>query len=155
MAMGFEAREVIPLLTAAGDAVAALGLGTEAVQRVVYALGQMKAAGRVTGQDMMQLASMGIPAWRMLADAVGMTVQEAKKAAEQGLIDAETAIEGITTAIEEGDMGGMMAAQARTFNGAMSNVKDTDRHRRVRCLQAAVRHRQCRHYRTGRLPRLG
>ncbi len=125
MAMGFEAKEVIPLLTSAGDAVAALGLGTEAVQRVVYALGQMRAAGRVTGQDMMQLTSMGIPAWKMLADSMGVTVQEAKKLAEQGKIDAETAIKAITTAINEGNMGGMMAAQARTFNGAMSTIKDT------------------------------
>lgn len=125
MAMGFEAKEVIPLLTAAGDAVAALGLGTEAVQRVVYALGQMRAAGRVTGQDMMQLSSMGIPAWKMLADSMGKTVQETKKLAEQGAIDAETAIAAITTAIEEGNMGGMMAAQAKTFNGAMSTIKDT------------------------------
>jgi tape measure domain-containing protein len=125
MAMGFEAKEVIPLLTAAGDAVAALGLGTEAVQRVVYALGQMRAAGRVTGQDMMQLSAMGIPAWKMLADSIGKSVMETKKLAEQGAIDAETAIAAITTAIEEGNMGGMMAAQARTFNGAVSTIKDT------------------------------
>ena len=125
MAMGFEAKEVIPLLTAAGDAVAALGLGTEAVQRVVYALGQMRAAGRVTGQDMMQLSAMGIPAWKMLADSMQLTVAETKKMAEQGAIDAETAIKAITTAIETGNMGGMMAAQARTFNGAVSTIKDT------------------------------
>ncbi len=125
MAMGFEAKEVIPLLTAAGDAVAALGAGEDAVFRVVYALGQMRAAGRVTGQDMMQLASIGIPAWKMLADSMGLTVQQAKLMAEQGKIDAETAIKAITTAIEEGNMGGMMAAQSQTFEGAMSTVKDS------------------------------
>ena len=103
-----------------------MGLGTEAVQRVVYALGQMKAAGRVTAPGTWCSSPDGHPRLEDADDAVGIVaVPEAKKAAEQGLIDADTAIKGITEAIETGNMGGMMAAQARTFNGAMSTIKDT------------------------------
>lgn len=125
LAMGFSSDEIIPKLTAVGDAVAALGGTPEMVGRATYALGQMKSAGRVTAQDMMQLTSMGIPAWNLLAESIGKSVPETRKLAEQGLIPADQAIEAITSGIEKGDMGGMMAAQSKTFVGAMSNISDT------------------------------
>lgn len=125
LAMGFSSKDILPTLTAVGDAVAALGLGSEAVGRATYALGQMRSAGRVNAQDMMQLTSMGIPAWQLLADAIGKTVPETRAMSEKGLIPAQTAIDAITKGIEKGNMGGMMAAQAKTFTGAMSTVKDT------------------------------
>jgi tape measure domain-containing protein len=125
LAMGFSSDEIIPKLTAVGDAVAALGGTPEMVGRATFALGQMKAAGRVTAQDMMQLTSMGIPAWQLLADSIGKSVPETKALAEKGLIPAEQAIEAITSGIEKGNMGGMMAQQSKTFVGAMSNITDT------------------------------
>jgi tape measure domain-containing protein len=125
LAMGFASEDILPTLTAVGDAVAALGLGTEGVNSAVRALGQMRSAGRVTAQDMMQLTSLGIPAWQMLADSMGKTVPEVRRLSEQGLIPAQQAIDAITTGIESGNMGGMMAAQAHTFTGAMSTIKDS------------------------------
>lgn len=125
LAMGFASDEILPTLTAVGDAVAALGLGSDAVQRVTMALGQMKAAGRVNAQDMNQLTSVGIPAWKLLADSMGVSVAKARELSEKGLIPADQAIAAITTGIEKGNMGGMMAAQSKTFIGAMSTIKDS------------------------------
>ncbi|MBA3875568.1 MAG: hypothetical protein C0498_01305 [Anaerolinea sp.] len=124
LAMGFSSEEVLPKLTAVGDAVAALGGSGETLNRVTYALGQMKTAGRVNAQDMMQLTNAGIPAWQMLADAIGASVAQTRKLAEQGLIPADQAIAAITTGMEQ-RFGGMMAKQSRTFQGAMSTVKDS------------------------------
>lgn len=125
LAMGFTSKDVLPTLTAVGDATAALGLGSEAVGRATMALGQMRAAGRVNAQDMMQLTSMGIPAWQLLADSMGKTVPEVRALSEKGLIPAQKGIDAIVKGIEKGNMGGMMAAQAKTFTGAMSTISDS------------------------------
>lgn len=79
MAMGFAADDVIPTLTAIGDAVAGLGGSAETVDRVTTALGQMNAKGKVSAEEMNQLTEAGIPVWQMLADKIGTTVPEAMK----------------------------------------------------------------------------
>lgn len=123
LAVGFESDKVLDTLRSIGDAVAALGGNTETLNRVVYVMSQIKTAGRLVGQDMMQLTSAGIPAWQMLADAMGKSVAQVRKLVTDGLVPAEDAIEIITKGMEE-RFGGMMAKQARTFQGAMSTIKD-------------------------------
>ena len=123
MAMGFSAEEVIPTLTAVGDAVAAVGGSAELLDRVTLALGQMRAKGKVSGEEMRQLAEAGIPAWEMLADAIGTSIPEAMKLAEQGAIDATTGIEAILDGMNT-RFAGSMEAQSQTIVGMWSNVKD-------------------------------
>ncbi len=124
LAMGFSAEQVIPTLTAVGDAVSALGGGSAVIDRVIVALGQMRAKGKVSAEEMMQLTEAGIPAWEMLAKAIGVDVPTAMKMAEKGAIDANTAITAITQGMEE-RFGGMMVQQSTTLAGALSNVKDS------------------------------
>jgi tape measure domain-containing protein len=123
LAMGYAAEDIIPIMTTVGDAVAGLGAGEEGISRATYALGQMKTAGRILSQDMMQLTSLGVPAWQYLADAVGGTTAEVRKMVEQGLIPAEDGIQAILAGMKE-DFGGLMAKQSVTFAGAMSNIAD-------------------------------
>ena len=123
MAMGFAAKDVIPVLTDVGDAMSAMGKTGQDVDRVTYALSQMMASGRVNANDMLQLTSAGIPAWRYLAKAIGKSVGETRKLSEQGLIPAEVGLKAIREGMKT-DFGGMMQAQSRTFIGAMSNIKD-------------------------------
>ena len=123
MAMGFSAGEVIPTLTAIGDAVAAVGGSAELLDRVTLALGQMRAKGKVSGEEMRQLAEAGIPAWEMLAQKIGTDIPTAMKMAEQGGIDAATGIGAILEGMED-RFAGSMEAQSRTILGMWSNVKD-------------------------------
>ncbi len=123
LAMGYTAEQIIPVMRTVGDAVAGLGAGEEGIQRATYALGQMKTAGRVLSQDMMQLTSLGVPAWDYLAQAIGKTTPEIRKMVEQGLIPAEVGINAIMAGMEK-DFGGLMAKQAQTFTGALSNISD-------------------------------
>lgn len=123
MAMGFAAEDIIPVMTTVGDAVAGLGAGQEGINRATYALGQMSTAGRINAQDMMQLTSLGVPAWQYLADAIGVTTAEVRKMSEQGLIPAELGINAILAGMQK-DFGGMMSKQATTFTGALSNIHD-------------------------------
>ena len=122
-AFGFSAQEVVPMLTDIGDAVAALGGGSERIQRVTLALGQMQNLGHVSGRDMLQLVEAGIPAWKYLADAIGVTTGEVQKMSEKGLIPADQAIQAILAGMHE-DFGGLMAKQAETAAGKISNLVD-------------------------------
>jgi tape measure domain-containing protein len=123
LAFGFSAEQILPMLTAVGDATSGLGVGSEGVNRVVLALGQMQAKAKASSQEMMQLTETGIPAWKYLASAMGITTGEAMKMVEKGLVPAEQAINAITQGMEQ-DFGGMMAAQMNTAAGGASNLAD-------------------------------
>jgi tape measure domain-containing protein len=123
LAFGFAAEDVIPMMTAIGDAVAGLGGGQAEIDRVTMALGQMQAKGKVSAEEMMQFAELGIPAWQMLADSMGLSVAEVMKLSEKGLIPASQAIPALLSGMEA-TFGGQMANQAMTFNGLLSTLQD-------------------------------
>lgn len=124
MAMGFSADDVLPKLTAIGDAVAALGGTGEVVNRVTIALGQMMAKGKVSAQEMMQLTEAGIPAWKYLAEVMGVDVAKAMETVEKNTVGAKGAIDAIVLGMST-DFAGMMEAQSQTLNGLISTIKDT------------------------------
>jgi tape measure domain-containing protein len=122
MGMGFAARDVVPVLQAVGDAAAGVGRGKEGVDRMTLALGQMQARGKVTGQDMLQLTEAGIPAWKILANSMHLSVDQVQQLSQQGKLGADS-----VTALWHGMeqmYGGQMARQAQTFNGLLSTLHD-------------------------------
>lgn len=124
MAFGFKAEEIIPMLTNLGDAASGLGLGTEGVSRLAYALGQMQTSGKLNAQDMMQLTSAGISAWDMLAQAAGKTVAEMKDLCSKGAIDSKAAVQTIIAGMNE-QFGGMMAKTSDEVAGLLANIEET------------------------------
>ncbi len=122
-ALGFDAKAVIPALRNIGDAAAALGMGAEGIQRIVTALGQMKAKGTVQAEEMRQLAEAGIPAWQILAKTLNTDVAGAMKLVEKRAVDAAKAVPALLAGINE-KFGGLMEAQSKTFMGQLSNLKD-------------------------------
>lgn len=123
LAFGFAADDILPMLTNVGDAVSALGGGQAEMDRVTMALGQMAAKGKVSAEEMNQLAELGIPGWQMLADKMGLTTAEVMKLASEGKLAADDAIPALLAGMEK-TFGGGMQAQATTFNGLMSTLKD-------------------------------
>lgn len=125
---GVAAERVKPILTAIGDSTAAMGTGAEGIAAATRALQQMNLVGKVTGQDMMQLANAGIPAWATLAAAANMSVADVKKAVEQGKLDDSVGklMSGLENYSGEamGRVKGMMAEQSKTLTGLMSTLKD-------------------------------
>lgn len=124
MAFGFKAEEIIPMLTNLGDAASGLGLGTEGVSRLAYALGQMQTSGKLNAQDMMQLTSAGISAWDMLAQAAGKTVAEMKDLCSKGAIDSKAAVQTIVAGMNE-QFGGMMGKTSDEVAGLLANIEET------------------------------
>ncbi len=123
LAFGFQAEQIIPMMTAIGNAVAGLGGGEVEIKRVTTALGQMQAKGKVSAEEMMQLAELGIPAWDMLAKKIGVDIPTAMKMAEKGSISAGQGIDAIISGMNE-RFPDMMAKQSTTIMGMWSTLKD-------------------------------
>ena len=124
MAYGFAAEEVIPTLTAVGDAAGALGGGAAMIQRLTTALGQMTAKGKVSGEELRQLSEAGVPALRYLADAAGVSTAEMSKLIEKGLIPADKGVQVLLASMKQ-EFGGLMAKQAETASGKLSTMRDS------------------------------
>ena len=122
-ALGVESAQVVPWLKTIGDTAAAMGGGKDVIDGITTALAQMSAKGKVSAEEMNQLAERGVPAWRILADQIGVSVPEAMKLAEKGAIKAADAIPAILAGMNE-KFGGSMVELSKTLTGQWSNFKD-------------------------------
>jgi tape measure domain-containing protein len=123
MAMGFAADEVIPQLESVGNVSSAFGKGTEGINRMTLALGQMSAATIVHKEDLNQLIDVGIPVWDILAEKTGKNATELQDLVSQGQISSDFFIAAFNE-WSKANFGDMMSQQAKTFSGALSNVQD-------------------------------
>lgn len=123
LAFNFTAESIIPTLTTIGDAVAGLGGSPEKLNRVIVAIGQIKSKGKLQAQEMLQLTEAGISAWDMLAKKLGVTIPEAMKMTEKGMISADTAINAVLEGMDK-KFAGLMSKQSKSFTGLTSTVKD-------------------------------
>lgn len=124
LAFGFAAKDVIPTLTAVGDAAAGLGVGEDGMQRMIIAMGQIKAKGKASAEELMQLAENGVPAWDILAKKIGVDIPTAMDMVSDGAVDADTTIQALTEGMEQ-RFGGMMDNMSTTIPGLWSNIEDS------------------------------
>ncbi len=124
LAFGFGAERILPMMTALGNAASGLSLGGDGVSRLSVALGQMKAKGKVSAEEMLQLTEAGIPAWDMLAKRMGITTSQVMKLSERGLIPADKAIDALIDGMNQ-RFPNLMAKQSKSLLGLSSNIKDT------------------------------
>jgi tape measure domain-containing protein len=110
-------------LTSVGDAVSAVGGGQAELQGVATALFQMSAKGKVSAEEMSQMAERGIPVWQILSEKMGLTVQETMKMSESGKLLADEVIPLLVEGMGE-KFGGAMDKQSKTFNGLKSTLID-------------------------------
>src|SRR3954447_3139935 len=130
MAMGIAADDVIPYLTAIGDAVSAMGGGKEQIDQVTTAIGQMAAKGRIQSDELLQLTEAGIPALKILASEYGVTTGEMQDMITAGTVMSADALPKLIHGMENGTastqaFGGMMAEQSKSLTGLWSTFKDT------------------------------
>lgn len=123
LAYGFTADEAQRLTNAMVDYTSATGASGDMMNRVALALGQIKAKGKLAGQEILQLTEAGIPVRDILAKHFGVTTAELEKMVSKGLVPAEDAIEAITQSIEK-DFSGAAERQAGTFSGLISSLAD-------------------------------
>lgn len=100
-AMQFPEDMALQIFKRGQDLIAA-GSSTEQIEAAITAITQIQAAGKINGQDLMQLANAGVSIqliYEQLAVNMGKTVDEVKKLKEAGKIDAGTGIQAILDAI--------------------------------------------------------
>ena len=116
LAFGYDANEIIPTLTALGNAASGLGRGQDGFNHLAFVFGQIRTTGQLMGQDVMQLAQLGVPVKDILAKNLGLTKDELG-------IDANVAIKALIDGMNE-RFPEMMKKQSETFEGVLSNIKD-------------------------------
>lgn len=122
MAYGFTADEAQRLTSTMVDFAAGSGATGDSMQRIALALGQIKARGKLAGQEIMQLTEQGIPVRQILAKAFNVTTAELEEMITAG-ISADRAIEAIISSLET-DFAGAAERQAGTFSGLISSLED-------------------------------
>jgi len=122
LAFGFTLKDTNRYLKIMGDTAAAFGGNTDQIERMALVFGQMHSAGRVLGQDMLQLEQIGLPIPQILREQLGLTQKQLANIG-QLQIPADIAIEAIMRGLNQRYQG-MAAKQAKTLQGQLSNLHD-------------------------------
>jgi tape measure domain-containing protein len=123
IAYGVAAKDVEKTLRAIGDATAAVGGSSDVFNRMSFSIGQMVSMGKITAREMREVAMAGVPAWDILAKAMGKSVAELQKISETTGIAAEVGIPALITGIED-RFGGMMEKMSDTWSGLTTTTQD-------------------------------
>ena len=120
--MGFEANKTLPIIQVLGDSMAALGRGQDDLNGVVLALGQIQTKGKLSAEELMQMAERGLPVYQILQDKLKLTSKEMENIGNNG-IKSGVAINALLTGLNE-KFGGAMIKQSQTLQGQWSNLID-------------------------------
>lgn len=129
MAYGWDPERILTDMETIGNAAAATGKMDQGLESIVYALSEIRSKGKLSTQELNQLASAGIKAKAYLAEGLGYGTSDegmAKlaKDLESGAIGANQAIDLILNGMKEFD--GMMDRTANeTVEGLKSQIEDT------------------------------
>ena len=108
-------KELTRYLSLMGDAAAVAGVDMNEMGSI---FNKVAANGKVTTEEMNQLADRGIPIWQLLAKETGMSMDELRSAIQGGEID----INDFQNAIETGMGGAAKTIGSTTLKGALSNI---------------------------------
>ncbi len=123
-AMSFSADEATQTLKVLGDIGA--GVGKEKLPQLVLALGQVKAATRLTGNELRQFTEAGVPLLDELAKAYGKSAQEIRELVEDGKVGFESVRFVLEGLVEEGGrFNNLNEEQRKSFSGAMNEIKES------------------------------
>jgi tape measure domain-containing protein len=124
VAFGAEAEKIPGYLEAIGEVSATKGgRANEFAMRLSTSFGQIAAMGRISNEELNQMAQAGVPALRILANEAEVTTVEMKEMISQGIIPADEAMDTLTKGILEGSNG--LAGATPAMAGTMEGLRDT------------------------------
>ena len=121
LAMGIEAKNVLPTMQAVGNAVASMGGSDEQLLSVARALGQIQSKGKLSAEEMNQLAEQGINGFGLLAKATGVSEQELRKLSEGGKLLSKDVMPVLIKQLGD-DFAGAMDKISETSGGKFDNL---------------------------------
>lgn len=122
LAFGADAKTLIPTLQNIGD----VSMGNkERFQALALAFGQVQAAGKMTGQDLLQMINAGFNPLQEISAKTGKSMAQLKDEMSDGAISAEMVADAFKSATSEGGrFNNAMEIQSRTLEGQFSTLKD-------------------------------
>lgn len=122
LAFGIESDQTMDILRQLGD----VSLGNkDKFSSLTLAFAQMSSAGRLMGQDLLQMVNAGFNPLQVISEKTGESMADLKKKMEDGAISSEMVAEAFAMATAEGGKfyNGMEAA-SKTLHGQWSTLKD-------------------------------
>lgn len=123
LAFGMTAKQSRRVLGSIGEASAGLGLAGPEIDRMTMAIGQIQAKGKLSTEELLQMAELGVPAFKILKKELGLTGKELEDGLRKGAISADTGIAALTRGMDR-SFKGSMEGQSKTFSGQVSTLKD-------------------------------
>jgi tape measure domain-containing protein len=121
LSFGFTADEVKKTLKPLGDVAAGTG---KDFQELAVIFGQIKSAGRLMGQDLLQLINAGFNPLQVMSEKTGKSVSQLKDEMSKGLITFQQVEQAFIDATSAGGLfNDMMAKQSETVIGKVSTLK--------------------------------
>lgn len=122
LGFGFSADQLKPRLQEIGDVAAAIG---KPIDEVGFIFGQVAAAGKLTGERLLQFQERAIPIGPALAKTMGVAEESIKDLVSQGKIDFESFQKAFQSLSQEGGFAfGGLEKQSKTLNGGLSTLGD-------------------------------
>lgn len=118
-AMGLEPS--IKDMTILVDTTSALGGGADVLDGIARALGQIKTKGKVSSEELMQLAERGIPAIEILRQKLGLSAEDLENVGKAG-VDAGQAVRALLEGMAERFGGQSTRIQAK-WSGMIESLK--------------------------------
>lgn len=120
----FEAKDIPGVIRSVSDAVAAVGGGSEGLDRIVLALRQIKGAARVSAEELNQLLDANVPVFDIIQKRTGLRSDQFRKLAEDNKINAEVFIKYLLEGFDQEFGGAQKEIAIKTVDGLLSSFND-------------------------------
>jgi len=121
LAFGIETEKIQGTLKTLGDISSGTG---KDIKEMAVIFGQVRSAGRLMGQDLLQLINAGFNPLQVISEKTGRSVRDLKDDMSKGLITFDKVEQAFKDATEEGGrFFRMMEKQSETFNGKLSTLQ--------------------------------
>lgn len=122
LGFGFEAESLQDKLRGIGDVAAAVGAP---MKDLTLIFGQVKAAGKLTGERLLQLQERAVPIGPALAKSMGVAEESIKDLVSKGQVDFATFEKAFASISEKGGIAFEgMKKRSETLEGVISTLKD-------------------------------
>ena len=133
MAYGFTSKQAQRLTQNMIDFASATGASEGVMSQVALALGQIKAKGKLAGQEILQLVNAGVPVNDILGE-MGYTLDDVSK----GLVKSKDFMAAFTKYMNE-NFGGAAKRQAESWAGLMNTFDDLKKQGLAAFFEGALR----------------
>ena len=121
LGFNYDQSKVVDMLKSIGD----ISMGdAERFKSLSLAFAQMSAAGKLMGQDLLQMINAGFNPLSIMAEKTGKSISQLKDEMSKGAISAQEVEDAFRAATAEGGkFNGMLLAQGQTMQGSLAQLE--------------------------------